>query len=496
VSAAIPGVIVKRDASETANWLATEAGFLEGLVRIDGKPLVLDEYQKEFLSFRDPRSGIRPRFRIVNKSRQVGFSFISGAESLARCHLKEGHRSIHVSYNLADAKEKITVAKSLYEGLPLAYQRRIRTDTKTELSFETPGKGVSSESRIISLPARPPRGKNGDIYYDELAHAPNDRHLYTSGTVLIARTQGQFTIMSTPLGQRGIFWEIFKEEIKPYKEFQRFFVPWWFCSVFCTNVPLAVLQAETMSTRDRVYKFGNQGLIAQYESLTEEDFQQEFECAFVDEAHAYFPYELILPCTDPEMEVTDDLGSLPKLKGRLVGGVDFGRVRDRTVISLFDEVGGEDEVRHTEVYRRVLHNMPFPEQKDICRALLQRSPIVRLRVDKTGLGLPLYEDLHYDFDEIVEGVDFNVTSKARMATNFKIRMEQRRIMMARDRDTVNDIHSIKRMVTAGNQVLYITDRSASERTKEGHADIFWAMALATVQQPRERGGEVSARSVG
>jgi hypothetical protein len=90
--------IVKRTEDELAGWLATEAGFIAGLCQYDGEPIDLESYQVAFLAN-------RARFRWVTKSRQVGFSFLMALEALARCHLRDNHTSVFVSYALDDAKE-------------------------------------------------------------------------------------------------------------------------------------------------------------------------------------------------------------------------------------------------------------------------------------------------------------------------------------------------------------------------------------------------------
>jgi hypothetical protein len=110
--------IVKRTEEEFAEWLAEEWGFLCGLASFDDEPLVLEPYQIAFLQNRS-------RFRWVTKSRQVGFSFLFALEALARCHLREKHTAVFVSYNLDDAKEKILVARQVHEELPHAYQKRL-----------------------------------------------------------------------------------------------------------------------------------------------------------------------------------------------------------------------------------------------------------------------------------------------------------------------------------------------------------------------------------
>ncbi|TQF09049.1 terminase [Myxococcus llanfairpwllgwyngyllgogerychwyrndrobwllllantysiliogogogochensis] len=262
--------IVKRTEDDLTQWLATESGFISGLCQYDNEPVVLEPYQQSFL-------GNHSRFRWVAKSRQVGFSFLFALEALARCHLRDGHTSVFVSYNLSDAVEKVLIARQVYEELPLAYQKKLVTDAKTELAFESNSRGRRL-SRIISVPAKPPRGKRGDVYLDELAHLVNDREVYTGSTALILRSHGQLTGGSTPLGRRGIFWEIDTQELRKYPHHTRQLVPWWLCRFFSLDVRRAAVEAPLMPTEERVTRFGRPVLVEQFDSLPQEDFQQEFEC--------------------------------------------------------------------------------------------------------------------------------------------------------------------------------------------------------------------------
>jgi Terminase large subunit, T4likevirus-type, N-terminal len=262
--------IVKKTEEEFAEWLGTEWGFAEGLMSYDDEPVVLEQYQLHFLQNRS-------RFRWVSKSRQVGFSFLFALEALARCHLREKHTAVFVSYNLDDAKEKILVARQVHEELPLAYQKRLVVDSKTELAFESNG-AAKRVSRILSHPSKAPRGKKGDVYLDELAHYVNDREVYRGSTALILRSSGQLTGCSTPLGRRGIFWEIANEELRKYPHHIRQVVPWWLCRFFSTDVREASKVALDLPTEERVATFGRPTIIEQYDSLPLEDFKQEFEC--------------------------------------------------------------------------------------------------------------------------------------------------------------------------------------------------------------------------
>ena len=133
--------VVKKSETDMLDFLATELGFLSGVGFFDGQPLAFDAYQMEFLT--NPK-----KYRWVVKARQVGFSFLFACEAVARCHLRDGHTSVFVSYNLDDAKEKINYARQLHEELPLAYQKRLVVDSKTELGFESNG-ASKRVSRIV-----------------------------------------------------------------------------------------------------------------------------------------------------------------------------------------------------------------------------------------------------------------------------------------------------------------------------------------------------------
>ena len=121
--------IVKKNEQEFADLLRKEWGFLK-LAHLNGERINLQPYQLSFIF--NPS-----RFRWITKSRQGGLfvHFCPGVP--ARCHLRNNHTSVIISYNQDDSKEKILIARQIHEGLPLAYQKRIKHDSKTELSFES-----------------------------------------------------------------------------------------------------------------------------------------------------------------------------------------------------------------------------------------------------------------------------------------------------------------------------------------------------------------------
>ena len=473
--------VVKQAESDLEGWLATEWGFVEGVMKYEGEPIALEPFQLAFMQNRS-------RFRWVTKSRQVGYSFVFALEALARCHLRDGYTAVFVSFNQADAIEKVLIARQVFEEMPTAFQKRLVTDAKTELAFESNGPGRRL-SRILSVPSKAPRGKRGDCFLDELAHLVNDREVYTGSTALILRSNGQLSGASTPLGRRGVFWEIAREELRKYPHHSRQEVPWWLCSFFTHDVRRAAAEAAHMPTEERVARFGKQTLIEQFDSLPLDDFQQEFENEFKDESYSYFPYELILPCTNDELVLYDEPTSVRAPVGRIVAGFDVGRTRDRSELAVFEEVEGRFTCRMLKSFE----GAPFAEQEAELRRLLETLPVARLSIDRSGIGMNLAENLERDYPQVV-GENFTNEAKERWATDFKILLQRRDVTMPRHRELVGQIHAIKRRVLPSGKVSFDAERNA-----RGHADKFWAVALACQrerQPDKPRTGEIGVRVIG
>jgi hypothetical protein len=482
-SARGPLLVAKRTEEDLLDWLGTEVGFLSGLAYYNEEPLILEPFQIAFLQ-------AKSRYRWVEKARQVGFSFLFAAEAVARCHLRDAHTTVMVSYNLEDAKEKVNYARQLAEELPLAYRKKLVTDSKTELGFLS-NSASKRVSRIISNPSKAPRGKKGDLILDELAHYANDREVYKGSTALILRSRGQLTGCSSPLGRRGVFWEIAKQELRKYRAYWRQQVPWWLCRFFCTDVLCAVKQAPLMPTEERVRTFGNKDIQDQLDVLTLEDFQQEFELAFQDESYSFYPYELILPCTSDDIVLADDFATFGDVAGRLVAGFDVGRKRDLSELSIFEELGGKKVCRLLRSYDRV----PFADQELDLRRMLTMLPIGRLSIDQNGIGMHLAENLGRDFGQVVPET-FSNESKEIWATDFKILLQRKDVVLPKDRQLVAQIHSIKRRLTPTGKPSFEVER---EEVGKGHADRFWSVALACQKERGPMPGylpEIGVRVIG
>ena len=94
-------------------------------------------------------------------------------------------------------------------------------------------------------------------------------------------------------------------------------------------------------------------------------------------------------------------------------------------------------------------------------------------MDATGIGKPVYENLHSKLGDRLEGVVFTPEEKEIMAIEVKRGLEQREFLLSNDKEFHRQIHSIRRTSTGGKYFRY-----DAERNEKGHADSFWAWALA------------------
>ena len=416
------------------------------------------------------------------KARQVGFSWLSAAEAVASASLEPRIPHIFVSINQDEAAEKIRYAKQVIEALDKDVRPRLLRDNAFELEFQ-------NGSRLISHPCRPVRGKaKAKIYLDEFAHYPNDKEVYQSALPAISKG-GMIRIGSSPLGARGTFWEIYTEAFRKYPGYVRGSIPWWEVGALCKDVKQATQEAPPMPTEDRVRMFATSRLIQLYENMVLDDFQQEYECAWLDESVSWIDWELIkrnqimaqeekliyfrAKGVDQALQTINQVADSvvhARVEQTFVGGMDIGRTRDTTEIILL----GVNDMLSALPYRFhiTLDRTEFENQKAVVNRLLSVLPVTRFLIDKNGIGMQLAEQVSRS-NPAAEGVDFTNQTKELWAVEAKLRFQRAEVPIPMDRDLAYQIHSIRRKITSAKNSVYDT----AENEKH-HADMFWALALA------------------
>jgi phage FluMu gp28-like protein len=185
---------------------------------------------------------------------------------------------------------------------------------------------------------------------------------------------------------------------------------------------------------------------------------------------------------------------------RLFVGVDVGRNRDRTVITVLERAGDTYQLR--AILR--LSEMRLPEQQARLEQVLRLPDVRAAKIDMTGLGLGLYEYTQAKYKEQIMGVNFAssvpVTDRLRkegrsgetvrvteaLATQLLQAFEDRAIQIPIDNELRDDLRKPERFVSPSGRVSI-----AATRNEADHADHFWSLALALsaaqtpVRQPFE-----------
>jgi phage FluMu gp28-like protein len=418
-------------------------------------------------------------FRIENKSRQIAWSWLVAAEAVAEVALN-AQSTVFVSINQEEAQEKIRYARAVYEALRIGGLPRLVRESLSQLEFD-------NGARLISHPGKAPRGKpRFNVVLDEFAHAMHDRAIYT-GSVPVLSKGGRMRIGSSPFGAMGTFWEIYSQTINPYPMYRRKRTPWWEVQAFCTNVKEALRLAPGLTTDQRVEMFGTDRIKAIRGGLALEDFQQEYEAAFVDESASWITFEeiksnqvtdllcLLVEGKEQAQAGIDQLASLIR-QGRvepvLAAGVDIGRTRNATEIFFVGiTTVGSYPLRLTIT----LQGCPFDDQLGAMAYALKSLPLTGMLIDRNGIGRNLAENLETLFPGKAFGVDFTGPNKTLWATDAKMLVQQRRVPLPVDREIAYQIHSIKRKVTAAKNLVFDT-----EGNEKHHADKFWAWTLACI----------------
>jgi phage FluMu gp28-like protein len=150
-------------------------------------------------------------------------------------------------------------------------------------------------------------------------------------------------------------------------------------------------------------------------------------------------------------------------------GVDVGRTRDRTVIWTLELVGDVAWTREI----RVLDNAPFALQKGEIVNRISRD-VVAVRIDKGAIGFQLAEELELQFPHIVLGVQLTQGRQGQLALALKTAFERSRIRIPEDPMLQNDLQLVQEVETGASGIPVIE----THRGETGHADRFWAGALA------------------
>ena len=150
--------------------------------------------------------------------------------------------------------------------------------------------------------------------------------------------------------------------------------------------------------------------------------------------------------------------------------MDIGRRKDLTVIWVLEKI---ENIKYTRLVIE-LAKMPFHKQEEILHEILAHKLFRRDCQDDTGIGMQMAENAQLKFGKFrVEGVTFTNKVKEDLAYRLRTEFENKTVFIPSRHEIREDLHSVRKITTASNNIRFDADRSDN-----GHADRFWALALA------------------
>lgn len=422
-----------------------------------------------FLTFQSRWIKDQSRLKLMEKSRQIGISWSTayGADERAAA---QGARHDEWVSSRDDIQARLFIEDcklwANIMGMAAQDMGEVVIDPKEKVSAYV--LQFASGKRIHSMSSNPDAqaGKRGSRILDEFALHRDQRKMWAIAYPGIT-WGGCMEIISTHRGSNSFFNQLIREireKGNPKKiSLHRVTLQDALDQGFLFKLQQALpADAEQQDMDEAEYfDFVKKG------AADDESFDQEYMCIPADDDSKFIEYELITGCEYMagmpwEREVTD------AFTGRLFCGVDIGRKKDLTVLWVVELLG---DILYTRAVIP-MERMRKSAQEAILYPWFEICD--RICIDATGLGIGWADDAQDKFGEHrVEAVTFSGQVKEALAYPLKGKMEDRALRIPDDPTIRADLRKVQKVTTAAGNIRFM-----AESTPDGHADRFWALALA------------------
>ncbi len=438
--------------------------------------------------------------KIGDKSRRTGWTWCEAYDAVSRRFRETNSRKADYWFSSADESAALEFieycrfwAEKIFDQIADVVTEKV-ADPDTGQPYTTFRIRCPNGAKITAMSSNPRRfrSKGGDVCLDEFDFHDDPEGMWDAASP-VTQWGGSLRVFSTPAGE-GTFYDRLIKDCKKilagfgiteyrgrvgfpgYGEVQAKAIEMGITPVFSYHrVTIEDAIAEGIVEKINAVTGANMTRKAflascKSKSRSTDAFLQEYMCQPSTDYSAWLTFKLIEACEDDACPQANE-----PLTGYAGGvcdvGVDVGRKRDLTVITVLESVGDVGWQR----LRLEIQNKSLPEQEQILAVVLRAIKWRRCCIDKTGIGLGLYEYTAKAFGaHRVEGIDFTNPSKQVLAVDIKQAFEDRAVRVTRNDQVLrDDLHSVRKGVTATGQV-----RFEGERTETGHADRFWSLALA------------------
>ena len=427
-----------------------------------------------FLAYQERWIKDTSRFKIYEKSRQVGISWASAFWAVRTTSRQKCAHDCWVSSRdenqaqlfLIDCANFANILQVMSEGSGDQVVRSGGKEHTSRVLHLANGRKVHSMSSNPDAQA----GKKGPRILDEFALNPQNERLYAISRPGIT-WGGGVSLVSTHRGTQNLF-NKFIQEAKHGGNPKR-------ASLHTTKLSDALnegflwrlqqlkrsqgIEDETLEMDEQEY-FDNEKASAP----TPEVFLEEYQCEPSDDATAFISHELFDGCLEPHGAKWEQP---PQPDKSYFLGWDLARRGHLSVIVVIEENGSLLRTRRLIE----MQNVPFVKQEEMLAELMNNFRIRRACIDASGLGMQLAENAILRYGTRVEQVQFTMRSKEEIAFDLYKKMEDRALRIPPDPKNIirADFRLIRREVTSSNNVRFLAGLEG-----DSHADRFWAFALA------------------
>jgi len=428
--------------------------------------------------------------KIAVKSRQIGFSYANAFRLVLLVSAKDARLDAFISsrdefqakLQLEDCAHWADVLHSRARNLGEAVLDSSTKSSAHVLQF-------ANGRRIYSLSSNPNAlaGKRGHITLDEFALHQDQRTLYRIAKPCTT-WGGQLSIISTHRGVNTLFYHLIRDITENGNP-----MAW---SYYCVPIHKAVEEGIVERINARTGRNDSREAFLkrlETECIDAEQWKQEYCCIPADENSAFFSYEMLDACTDPNLKIftslqeflthhasritdsdhhsvipTSQYSASPSLHhSSFYLGLDIARRNNLCVIDVGEKIGSVTYDR----LRIELQNKTFTEIEDTIYPILRLPQLKRACIDNSGIGAQFAEQARDNFGWKVEPVTFTPARKEEMAFALRRDFEDGNLRIPKDDALRADLRALQKEVTPSGKLRFIGE------VENSHCDRTWAKAL-------------------
>ncbi|EGR0802255.1 terminase [Vibrio alginolyticus] len=419
------------------------------------------------------RKNIKQRIRNILKSRQIGATYYFSGEALEDAILT-GDNQIFLSASRAQAE---------------VFRSYIIAIGKEFLDIELTGNPIilsnGAELRFLSTNSKTAQSYHGHVYVDEYFWIPKFDELNKLASAMATHKKWRKTYFSTPsskMHQAYPFWtgdqwrkgkdSRAKVEFPTFDEFRD-------GGRLCPDKQWRYVVTIEDAAAGGCNLFDIDELREEY---SEEDFNNLFMCVFVDGSLSVFKF------SDLEKGMVDAAhwqdfkpkNKLPFARREVWLGYDPSRTRDNAclVVVAPPAVPGE---KFRVLEKHYWKGLNFQYHVAEIEKVFKRYNVTYIGVDTTGIGGGVWDLISKKHPREATPIHYSNENKNRLVMKMIDVVEAKRLQFdAEHKDIVMAFMAIKRVPTAsGNAMTFKAERSETT----GHADAFWAISHAIVNEP-------------